>query len=118
MTAPTRRRWSAAVKRSILERQDYICALCSKPLTGAVAVEYDHEIALGIGGADDPDNIVATHAHCHKAKTAGDKKKIAKVKHQAGKVGQRNDRRLGKTRKIPSRPFAGSRKFNGDVRWN
>lgn len=78
------------------------CALCGKPMTGSVAIEFDHVIALGIGGDDDPDNIVAVHKPCHRKKTDTDITRIAKCKRQAGKTGQRARRMLGGNRRIPA----------------
>lgn len=40
--------------------------------------EHEHEIALDLGGLDEPSNWRLAHYKCHKAKTTGDIKQIAK----------------------------------------
>lgn len=74
-------------------------------------VEFDHEIAKGICGADHPANLQPLRVPAHKLKTKRDKRLIAKAKRRAGETGKRRGR------KMPSRPFQGWRRFNGNRVW-
>ncbi|MCW5695840.1 MAG: HNH endonuclease [Bauldia sp.] len=50
------------------------CGRCRKPLTVDDAVEREHPIPKGIGGADDESNAIISHKHqCHRPHTTGRK---------------------------------------------
>ena len=65
-----RRRWSIDDKMLVQERQGYLCALCGLDFSG-FPIEYDHALALSLGGTDTLDNLRAVHAKCHDKKTNG-----------------------------------------------
>lgn len=72
-------------------------------------VDEEHSIPVALLGEAKPDSL--WRRDCHKKKTAGDVKRIAKAERQAGRTGQRarRDRNGPKMksakRKWPSRPF-------------
>ncbi len=75
-----RRKFSPKVYAEIIERQRMICACgCGEELTVGL-IDYDHEIALELGGKDEPSNLRALIRRHHKAKTKADMVKIAKVR--------------------------------------
>lgn len=75
-----RRKFSPKVYAEIIERQRMICACgCGEALEVGL-IDYDHEIALELGGKDEPDNLRAMIRRHHKAKTKEDMVKIAKVR--------------------------------------
>jgi hypothetical protein len=80
-------RFSQRAKEGVIAGQDGICPLCNCELSGAI--EWDHRLPIGLGGADEIENIQAVHADCHlHLKTKADVKRIAKAKRQAGETGQ------------------------------
>lgn len=104
----TRRRLSVQQREEIIHDQDGLCALCGKFMSGSVPVEFDHALALGLGGDDDVENIVAVHKPCHRKKTTEDVGRMAKADRQGGKTGQRARRLKGSRAKIPGRKFDGT----------
>ena len=62
------------VKARIILRQGGICACgCAQKLgASGERIEFDHETALILGGANDEDNLRALRKPCHGAKTAQD----------------------------------------------
>lgn len=70
---------SKACQRRILERQDYCCALSGRPFTDKDKPEFDHKVALWLGGENREGNLHAIHKPEHKAKTAAEAKVHAKV---------------------------------------
>lgn len=109
-----RKRLTKAQKAAILDRQHHTCPACEKPLTGAV--EYDHVIALALGGADDPNNLECIHDHCHKSRTRQDVKDIARAKRRE-RFMQEGRHRKRKGRPMQSRGFSKTyrKKMNGEV---
>ncbi len=108
----TRRRLTPSQKAQILERQAWTCG-CGRgcDLRGQ-AVEYDHAIALALGGSDMPENMQALLIACHRLKTKADVKAISKAKRRARFMAEGRTR----TRKGPpmrSRGFTGWRRFDG-----
>ena len=105
----SRVRFSQRAKEGVITDQSGICPLCDGELSGAI--EWDHVIPLGLGGADEIENIQAVHAVCHlHLKTKADVKRIAKAKRQAGETGQwarrkRNGPQLKSNSKLATRPF-------------
>lgn len=67
-----RRRLSVTDKLLIMVRQS-ICPLCGDRLGSLSNVDFDHEQALALGGADTNENIRAVHRQCHRVKTSGTK---------------------------------------------
>lgn len=70
-----RRAW---VRRAVLQRADGECESCrctGMPPellpTGDPILEVDHIKDLGLGGSDEPDNMIALCPNCHAAKTRG-----------------------------------------------
>ncbi len=74
--------------------------------------EADHVIAVAIGGSNESDNLQPLCTHCHKAKTKGDVKTIAKGKRVA-------DKHFGIKRSRSPMPFGRrsklKKKLNGEV---
>ena len=62
------------VKARIILRQGGICACgCAQKLgASGERIEFDHEVALVLGGANDEDNLRALRKPCHRAKTTQD----------------------------------------------
>ena len=77
MTA--RLRLTPAERRAILYAQDCQCSLCGNLIHPFGYFEIDHARALGLGGEDGGDNLVAVHQTCHREKTRTDRKMIAKA---------------------------------------
>ena len=75
----TRIKLSPAERRAILYAQDCVCPLCHGQVHPFGYFEVDHMTALGLGGEDGGDNLVAVHQTCHKAKTRTDIKAITKA---------------------------------------
>jgi len=100
----TRRRPMTPARRlRILEAHDshcYICGLRIDPTCEAWDV--DHELALGLAGADDDSNWRPVHVDpCHKDKTRKDVQRMRKADAQKA-------RHLG-AKTPPRKPMAGSR---------
>jgi len=119
-----RRKLTPAQKAEIMAEQAEMCALCHEPLDDDPALgatQYDHNVPLAIGGADDVTNIVAVHAACHARKTndkrwdapllGSDKAMIAKARRLSKGPKQ------SKGRKLQSRGFPKGlrKKLNGEV---
>ena len=108
----TRRRFSAKAKAAIVARQCAVCAACGQP---AKRWEFDHIIALAIGGADEIENLRAVCPPCHAVKTKDDVKRAAKVKRiQRTQRGERSRSRKG--RPLPSKPITQWRSMSGKIR--
>jgi hypothetical protein len=79
-------------------------------MSGCSSIEFDHR-RLGLPrwyfandpscDPDDPEDIEALHAACHRKRTTKDLGTIAKTKRQRGETGQSARRRLASGRKIP-----------------
>lgn len=75
-----RRRFSAKVYASIIERQGGVCARSGVPLTEG-NLQFDHVIPLGLDESGDvPENLEALATPAHKQKTRADIARIAKAK--------------------------------------
>jgi len=89
-----------------------LCQICGDAEYVAV-VQIDHERSLIDGGAHDADeNLRPVCIPCHAKKSAREHKNNAKAKRLLKKHSQPTPEG-----KIKSRPFAGSRKFNGTPIW-
>lgn len=89
----TRRSKITRAKRvRIFDAAGGICHLCGHPIDGTKEDwEVEHPIALGMGGSDKESELRPAHVHCHKDKTAKDKKVIAKtVRARAAHIGARS----------------------------
>jgi 5-methylcytosine-specific restriction endonuclease McrA len=81
MTA-RRRKLTPAQRAEILEEAGHCCWYCHQPLAYE-EMELDHALALGLGGEDNPLNLVPACVPCHRGagtgKTADDRKRMAKA---------------------------------------
>lgn len=64
----------------ILERQNYICAICKKEKLLPKTYHIDHKKPIALGGSNTNGNKQALCPKCHDKKTREDKTKIAKMK--------------------------------------
>ena len=62
------------LRESILKRDSYLCVKCRSEGRLIEATDVDHIKAKARGGTDDPDNLQALCAPCHKSKTANEGK--------------------------------------------
>jgi 5-methylcytosine-specific restriction endonuclease McrA len=89
------------------------CYLCLAKLTSLEDTQFDHVIPLELGGTDDVENIQPAHAECHRDKTRGDARDIAKMRRRIKKEDEHHLRRDNRTpgerrekqSRLPSRPF-------------
>lgn len=105
-------------KLAILERQGYLCSCgCGTKILPVHRVDWEHTLAIGLGGASKPD---AAMLHtCHGPKTATDKHMMSK----ADRIRRKRDGSWYETKgrknrpKIQSPGFSKrlSKKFNGKV---
>lgn len=58
-------------RAAVLARDSYACRIGGPGCT-TTATEVDHLVPLSAGGTDDPGNLRAVCAVCHRAKTAAD----------------------------------------------
>lgn len=117
-TAP-RRPLRGAKRQAFLEAHDCRCCWCGDLILPGQPWHDEHELARELGGSDDMDNRRPIHADpCHKAKTAMDRKLIAKSNRVRKKHGLDPDRRKhkpkpirspgfqrGQKQRLPSKPF-------------
>ncbi|MCP1652694.1 HNH endonuclease [Pseudomonas nitroreducens] len=61
------------LSKAIQQRDRYLCQPCLKLRRVSPSVAADHVIPKAEGGTDDPDNLQAICAECHKAKTAAER---------------------------------------------
>lgn len=99
------------VRTRVVDRQDWLCAGCGRPLAAAgERVEIDHITALINGGENRESNLQALCGFCHAPKTRAD---VA----EKSKTARRKAKRLGfekAKRKIPGSKGTGLRKpLNG-----
>ena len=71
------------IRSKVLAAQGHVCRACGKPCP--LDAEADHIIPLALGGADEPEACQTLCRACHKAKTKGDVRAIARAK----RVGKR-----------------------------
>lgn len=89
-----------------------LCQICGNPEYVAV-IQIDHELPLIFGGEHDADtNLRPVCVPCHARKSAKETIGVRKADRVAKK--HSNPKPAGK---IKSRPFQGSRKFNGQINW-
>lgn len=76
-----RKKFNRAVYQSILFRQEHKCACgCGTFLLPGEPVQYDHHLALHMGGEDHPDNLRALIPEHHMVVTVRQAKARAKVR--------------------------------------
>lgn len=68
-----------AIVQKVLERQNFRCAMCGKPLRG-LHFHIDHKVPLAMGGSNSIRNLQALCPDCHAKKTREDRMKIARAK--------------------------------------
>ncbi|WP_316859963.1 HNH endonuclease signature motif containing protein [uncultured Cohaesibacter sp.] len=100
-----REEFSKKTKAEAFLRDGGRCVKCGTKLSPD-ATEYDHIEPCGLGGDNSLDNCQCLCGECHKEKTKGDVKTIAKVKRIHNKHVGIETR---KKQKLPSRPFPGSK---------
>ena len=104
-----RKGFTPAQRRQVAEAFDGACSACETALSGAWHI--DHVIPLALGGRHDPGNWVPVCIDCHKAKTRGDVKAIAKAERII-----RRETEGPKPSRLRSRGFTHSRRFDGTIR--
>ncbi len=118
-----RKAFTPAQKAIIRARQKWRCNCgCGKSIKGK-RHEFNHKIALALGGTHDIDNAEALLPDCHKPHTAMVKAVKSKADAQGGRTGwyarlKRNGPKLKCNRPLESRGFDKSRSkgFDGIVR--
>lgn len=83
-----RKKFPRSVYQSILFRQEHKCACgCGELLLPGERVDFDHVLALHLGGEDAPDNLRALKPKHHVAVTtrqAKDRAKVARIRLKQG----------------------------------
>lgn len=101
---PPRKHISKKTRALVFEKDAGVCYLCGQKVEAGVKWELEHEIALQLGGKDEMENYRVAHVDCHREKSKGDIKLIAK--------GRRIRRNLDpETRKKSKKPIV-SRGFD------
>ena len=88
-------------KLRILDRQDNKCALTDHVFVAGDDIEFDHKIAIWLGGENRETNLQAVIRSAHKRKTKAEASVRSKINNQKAK------HLLG--RKTKARPFPGSK---------
>jgi RNA-directed DNA polymerase len=60
-----RRQAISKLRYTILERQNYQCGQCNRPLNSQDIIHFHHIVPVALGGGDEPANRLAVHQHCH-----------------------------------------------------
>lgn len=117
VTIATRRALTLARELEIL-RRFAVCAGCGTRMGSRADYDYDHEIPLALGGADEPGNLRPyCRAICHPLKTAQDIRAIARAKRLAGETCTGPSKRplpQRQNHRWPSRPWP-KRRLRSDV---
>jgi len=74
------RRMSAKRRAAVFAAHDGLCHICEGKIGVGEAWEVEHRIPLEISGDDGDDNLAPAHIACHRAKTKGDARTIAKAR--------------------------------------
>jgi len=101
VTGGRRRRLTKAQKLGILNREGGVCWWCGQGFIEDPVMQFDHRIALELGGPDSFENLFPLHVMCHREKTTIDIKAIARAKRIAAREAGFKRRK----KKIPSRAF-------------
>ena len=60
------------LRKTILQRDDYLCVACKQAGRLTPATDVDHIISKAKGGTDDPSNLQSLCRSCHQTKTANE----------------------------------------------
>ena len=60
--------WWRSIRKTILERDDYICQYCDKKMEPGANATVDHVVAFSNGGTADASNLVAACRSCNSRK--------------------------------------------------
>ena len=74
------RRMSTRRRAAILAANENTCHICEGKIGVGDAWDADHVIPLEISGDDSDGNLAPAHIACHRAKSKGDVRQIAKAK--------------------------------------
>ena len=86
----SRKHFARDVYVGILFKQNFVCACgCGETIARGEKIDYDHAVALSLGGEDEPGNLVALKRDHHKPKTARDAARRAKLARIAARDGMR-----------------------------
>lgn len=91
--APKRPHISKALRARIFAREDGRCYLCGSKINADEPWQADHELARELGGSDEEANLRPAHATCHRIKSRGDIKLIAKSNRIRRELGPKEQRR-------------------------
>ncbi len=88
---PRRRKRSKTDRIRLFQEKGGICDICRGKICAGEAWHLDHRIPLELSGDDSDANLFPVHDKCHRDKTRGDVRQIAKTKRQQQKhMGIRN----------------------------
>lgn len=59
---------SRSIRNRIVERDNWICQLCGRPIDDRFDLTIDHKIPRANGGSDEDDNLQAAHRFCNELK--------------------------------------------------
>ena len=104
-----RKGFTPAQRRQVAEAFDGACSACETALSGSWHI--GHVIPLALGGRHDPGNWVPVCVDCHKVKTRGDVRAIAKAERII-----KRETEGPKPSRLRSRGFTQSRRFDGTIR--
>lgn len=117
--APLKRRGlTASEKHRVITRQHNKCTACGDPLGNGVKTEFDHVLALALGGSNDLSNFEAIHQRpCHQARTRVTVGQKSKADRQGGGRGSQVKRRKeGKSKPWSWLTFGGKKKTSESKR--
>jgi 5-methylcytosine-specific restriction protein A len=84
--ATPRKPISTKTRKAFFAAKGGVCSLCAGAIDPVKeAWEIEHVIPIAMGGADEASNWELAHAKCHKSKTKGDMKNLAKAKRREAK---------------------------------
>lgn len=78
-------KWSA-LRKKILERDNFLCQSCLKKGIAIEAEHVDHIKPKYLGGTDEPSNLQSLCVCCHKEKTASESRSARSKARGAGKI--------------------------------
>ena len=97
----SRKRFAKHVYRDIIMRQNFICGCgCGEIILAGERVDYDHVLALHLGGEDHPDNLRAVKQAHHKRITQRQAKDRGKVRRLVVKRHLKTSERSAKARRL------------------
>lgn len=115
---PRRKAFTRPVKTAVLQRSG---GMCEAPGCERVGRDFDHRKPVAIGGDNSYDNCQLLCRPCNAAKGIQEAQDAAKSDRQGGRSGQYARRQRakeeGRHKPIAGKGFAGSRLFNGEIKW-